>query len=40
MSQEGNTLSFDDMWIRLLEGIEHVYQGQAMSAADYIELYT
>jgi hypothetical protein len=39
MSQEGNILSFDNMWIKLLEGIEHVYQIQELSPTTYMELY-
>jgi len=39
MSQEGDILGFDDMWIKLLKGIEHVYQRQELSPNAYMELY-
>ena len=39
MTQQ-KTMKLDDVWAKLLEGIERIYQFHEMSAAAWMELYT
>jgi hypothetical protein len=39
MSQSGNILNFDDMWVRLSEGLERIYQGQNIPPNAFMTLY-
>jgi hypothetical protein len=41
MSSQGNrNIKFDDVWSKLLEGIQHTYQFHEMSPGAWILLYT
>ncbi len=40
MSQQGPNLNLSDVWLKLSEGIEHIYRIQEMSPKAYMELYT
>lgn len=40
MANGKRTMKFDEVWGKLLEGIEHIYQFHAMSPVAWIQLYT
>lgn len=40
MTQNNRNPKFDDVWTKLLEGIEHIYQFHEMLAPAWMQLYT
>jgi hypothetical protein len=40
MAANNRNLAFDDVWRKLLEGIEHIYQFHEMTPAAWMQLYT
>lgn len=40
MANPGKSMNFNDVWLRVSDGIDHIYRIQAMSPKAYMELYT
>jgi hypothetical protein len=40
MSHTDRTLTIDDVWIKISDGIDHIYRIQDMAPKAYMELYT
>jgi hypothetical protein len=40
MSQPDRILNLNDVWVKVSDGMEHIYRIQEMSTTAYMELYT
>lgn len=40
MAHQDKNINLNEVWIKVSDGIEHIYRIQEMSAQAYMELYT